>query len=422
VPATLLAVLTLGALPAVAGAASGQCVVGQAGPTCTVWYGKVTSVDDGDTIDVDVAGDRTRRLRRIRMTGVQAMEQTAYSAGRRAGDCHAVDATVRLERFVRGSGGRVRLAAQRPTSKSRGRYMRTIAVKVRGRWRDVGTTMIAEGLALWWPSRAEWAQNLYYSTLSQGAIAAQRGVFDPDACGVGPGAGSPLKLWVNWDADGDDTISPAGEWVKIRNLDPVNAVPLGGWHVRDSGLRRFTFPPSASIPPSGTVTVGVGPDGDDQTIFGWGVDRPVFDNVTAGERAIGDGAYLFDTLGNVRATMLYPCRGTCTDPIQGAVTVSAQPTRRREFITLNNLTAGPIDLEGYTLKSPPYSYALDSGAVLAPGGSLRIDVGGAPEDDTTLERHWGIAKPILRNGGDVVRLSTYTDITIACTAWGDRSC
>ena len=74
------------------------------------------------------------------------------------------------------------------------------------------------------------------------------------------------------------------------------------------------------------------------------------------------------------------------------------------------------------LKSPPYSYALDGGAVLPPGGALRIATGGDPSDDTPLERNWGFARPILRNAGDVARLATYTDITLACTAWGDRSC
>ena len=77
----------------------------------------------------------------------------------------------------------------------------------------------------------------------------RRGLYDPDACGVGPSAASPLKLWVNWDADGRDTSNPSGEWVKIRNLDPVNPVPLGGWYLRDSGLRRFTFPASAVVAP-----------------------------------------------------------------------------------------------------------------------------------------------------------------------------
>ena len=51
---------------------------------------------------------------------------------------------------------------------------------------------------------------------------------------------------------------------------------------------------------------------------------------------------------------------------------------------------------------------------------MRIRTTGEPEEDEPLERSWGFAKPILRNAGDVVELQTYTDITLACTAWGDR--
>jgi endonuclease YncB( thermonuclease family) len=418
----LLIALVLAVLPSAAQAARGRCVVGQASGSCDVWTGIVTSVDDGDTIDVDVAGDGTTRSRRIRITGIQAMEQTVYSSRQRAGECHAVEATQRLEQLVRGARGLVRLAAEDPESTSRGRFLRTVAVRVRGGWRDAGATMLREGLALWWPTWAESAPNRGYSARSQAAIAAQRGMFDPGGCGIGPSAASPLELWVNWDADGDDTANPSGEWVKIRNLDPVAAVPLGGWYLRDSGLRRYTFPQHAAIPPGGTVTVDVGSDGDAVTVFSWGLRDPVFENVSGDEDAMGDGAYLFDTLGNVRAAMVYPCRGICSDPAEGSVALSADAEGRRESITLTNLTAGAVDLDGYVFKSPPYSYALEHGAVLPPGGSMRVEVGGDPEEDTALERHWGFAKPILRDRGDVARLATYTDITLACTAWGDRSC
>src|ERR687893_1936 len=299
----LLAAVFAALLPAAAHAKRGACVVGVPGPGCDVWTGKVRSVNDGDTMDVDVDGDGTTRSRRIRFAGVQAMEQTAYAARRRAGDCHAVEATERLEQLVRRSRWRVRLAAEDPQTMSRGRFVRTVAVRSGGRWRDVGTILLREGLGLWWGSWSESAPNATYSVLVQQAIAAGRGLFDPDACGVGPSAASPLQLRVNWDADGDDTANPSGEWVKVRNLDPVNAVALGGWYLRDSGLRRYTFPAHAAIPPGGEITLD--------------------------EDAMGDGAYLFDPLGNVRATMVYPCRFQCSDPLQGAVGLAANPSGRR---------------------------------------------------------------------------------------------
>jgi endonuclease YncB( thermonuclease family) len=418
----LLAGLLLAAVPASSNAARGACVVGVRSASCDVWTAKVRSVNDGDTMDVDVLGDGTTASRRIRVSGIQAMEQTVYSARRRQGDCHAVEATERLERLVRRSKGLVRLAAEDPLSTSQRRLMRTVAVKARGRWRDAGTFLVREGLALWWPTWAESSPNASYSVLAQRAIAGQRGLYDPDGCGIGPSAVSPLKLWVNWDADGEDNANPSGEWVKIRNLDPVNPVPLGDWYLRDAGLRRYVFPPQAVIPPGGIVTVDVGTEGDDATVFPWGQQAAVFANAGYGDGAMGDGAYLFDPLGNVRASMVYPCRTQCSDPLQSAVVVSADPNGRRESVTITNVAAGPIDLDGHVLKSPPQSYHFGPGSVLPPGGSLRIQVVGDTADDTALDRRWGLAKPILRDAGDLVKLSSYTDITVACTAWGDKSC
>jgi endonuclease YncB( thermonuclease family) len=384
---------------------------------------KVRSVNDADTMDVDVLRDGTTASRRIRFTGVQAMEQTVYSTRSRQGYCHAVEATERVERLVRRSKNFVRLAAEDPFSMSQHRrYVRTVAVRVHGRWTDVGTILMREGRALWWPSSRESSTNAAYSTQLQRAIATQRGLFDPDGCGVGPSPASPLALTVNWDADGADDTNPSGEWVKVRNLDPVNPVPLGDWQLRDASLRDYLFPPQAVIPPGGSLTVNVGTEGDDATVFPWGLGFPVFSNASHDELAMGDGAYLFDTLGNVRAAMVYPCRWQCSDPLTGAVTLSADPLGRRESVVLTNVSAGPIDLDNHVLKSVPQSYHFGPGSVLPPGGSMRIQIVGDTANDSAFDKRWGLAKPILRDAGDIVRLSSYTDITVACTAWGDRAC
>ena len=89
---------------------------------------------------------------------------------------------------------------------------------------------------------------------------------------------------------------------------------------------------------------------------------------------------------------------------------------------MTNVSAGPVDLDGYVLKSAPQSYHFAQGSVIPPGGSLVIRVLGDPSQDTATVKRWGFARTILRNAGDVVELRTYTDIRLACTAWGDRSC
>ena len=238
------------AAPAPAAAASGPCLPDYPqGSQCTVWKGKVRDVGDGDTLDAAIPGDGLGGLLRVRMIGIQAMEQTSYRASQRAGDCHAVDATTRLEQLVRRSKKRIRVASFYPESRSRGRRLRFVAVRLKGRWRDAGRILVSEGRALWLPFRNEDAANVRYSVLTQRAAAARKGLFSPTACGIGPNEGQPLKLWVNWDADGTDSNDVNGEWVRVRNLDPVNPLPLTGWHLRDSGLRRFTFPPGSVLAP-----------------------------------------------------------------------------------------------------------------------------------------------------------------------------
>ncbi|MDQ1741635.1 MAG: competence protein ComEC, partial [Pseudonocardiales bacterium] len=416
------ALVALAAVPAPAAATNGPCLADYpTGPTCTVWKGKVRYVDDGDTLDADVPGDGLGGLLRIRIIGIQAMEQTVYRAAQRAGDCHAVDATKRLEQLVKRSKKRIRVTALFPQSRSRGRRLRSIAVRYKGRWRDVGRILVSEGQALWWPGGDEDASNVRYSVLSQRAAAAHRGLFSPSYCGIGPNEGQPIKLWVNWDADGSDNEDVNGEWVKVKNLDPVNPLPLDRWYVRDSSLRRFTFPPGATVAPGGEVTLYVGQGEHFDTEYFWGLTRPAFENPSHDDHGMGDGAYLFDPQGDVRASMIYPCRVNCADPYQGAIELVAQP-RGDEYVSIKNNSGAAIDLEGYQLKSRPFGYSFPPGSVLAPGETMRIDTEGDPADDTPLEKHWGMTGKILYNGGGTASLGSYTDVTLACTAWGSKSC
>jgi micrococcal nuclease len=310
--ALLLTLLVLLALPSAARAAA--CTPQPGSPTCAAWTGKVAFVDDGDTIDVDVAGDGTAHPVRVRLIGIQAMEQTVYSsvATRRRGQCHAVEATARLDQLIRAGRGRVRLTAQDIASQSRGRPERSVAVKIRGAWRDAGLTLVREGLVMWQANANDYAWNAAYNRATQLAKRERRGLWNDHYCGAGPSAGARLSLRVNWDARGDDNVNIDGEWVEIANRDPFTDVPLGGWWLRDSALRRYTFPKRAVVPALGTVTLFVGSGQDDSSEFFWGLPRPAFENETGDERAMGDGAYLFDPQGDLRAGTVYPCLVACS--------------------------------------------------------------------------------------------------------------
>jgi endonuclease YncB( thermonuclease family) len=300
--AALTALLALALAAPAAEARSGPCLPGGDGPRCTFWTARVVHVHDGDTLEVKVRG----RTLRIRVTGIQAMEQTVYSsyATRRRGECHAVAATNRFEQLIRRSRGVVRLAAQDRRSRSGSRWRRSVAVRSGGGWRDVGHVLVSEGHALWLTNPVEWAWNERYAAAAERAAAERLRLWHPDACGAGPSAQADLDVRVNWDADGVDVENPNGEWIRVVNRSDRD-IALGGWWVRDSALRRFRFPGGAVAPADGSVTVRVGRGEQHGNVFHWGLGEPAFENLAEDGRHVGDGGYLFDPDGDLRAFAMY---------------------------------------------------------------------------------------------------------------------
>src|SRR3954466_12618431 len=211
------------------------------GPSCLIWTGKVTFVDDGDTVDVAIDGGGKRR---VRVTGINTAELTRYShtPGKRRGACHAVAATAQLEHMIKKSHWRVRLLAQHASSHSgHHRIRRSLQLRIGGRWQDPGVVQLRTGLALWLPNRQEVAWNRGYREIAKGAAARHVGLYDSSSCGRGPAAGAQLRVHVNYDAAGDDRVNVNGEWIEVRTLDPRPA-RVGHWHVKDSDLKHYTLP------------------------------------------------------------------------------------------------------------------------------------------------------------------------------------
>lgn len=414
-----LALLLCGSAPA--GGATGPCRPDGTGPLCRVWKAKVVDVNDGDTIDVDLAGDGSRRHYAVRFIGVQAMEETRYShtPSKRRGQCHALEATNLVERLMRLGHHRVRLAAQAARRDSRGRLFRSVAVRIGGHWQDVGETEMAQGVTLWMHVAGETAWNRRYNALGQEAAGKHIGMWNPITCGSGPSQSAPLKVWVMSDPLGPDTVNINSEYIAIRNLSPNQPVPLARWWVRDSGLRRFTFPRGTVLAPGHTITVHSGHGRAHGDAFFWGLPGTIFENSANGGDA-GDGAYLFDPKGDLRAYMVYPCLVACSDPNQGAIRV-IQHAVGREYVLVRNVSNHAVDLYGYELRTPG-GYAFGPDSVVEPGESVEVDVMGDPSSDTRLVRHMGIDGPYLPDRGGAISVTTFDEIVLACDSWGSGHC
>ena len=295
-------------------------LVTTAGPAqaASVVYGKVAFVADGDTIDVDIAGDGTSRPARVRYIGIQAMELSAYShtLSKLRGDCWGVAAARNLHSLI--NGKKVRLSSRRASSSSGAnvRPRRHVAVMSGGQWVDTGALQISAGLALPDLLPDEYTHNLDYMRRAQEAAAAGVGMWgNSTLCGEGPNQTEPLKVTVNWDAEGNDAANVNGEWIDIQNLGTV-PVPLAGWWVRDAAYRGFkahgyTIPDGAVVEPGGTLRIHVGRGTNTADSLYWGLGENIFANVTEGSQFMGDGAWLFDPKGDMRAWDMYPCRAAC---------------------------------------------------------------------------------------------------------------
>jgi endonuclease YncB( thermonuclease family) len=421
--AFLIAVLAFAGLVDSAQAISrGRCQ-GNSGPKCFVWTGKVTAVHDGDTISVNIDGDGTGRAFKVRFSSIQAMEQSVYSPhpSRRRGECHALEATARVEQLVKRSHKRVRLTAQRRNAMSDRRLRRSVAVQLGGRWQNLGSMLMSEGHTLWLPGLDEDVWNATYDRLGQEARQRGARLWNPTYCGQGPHQDVPLRAWINWDPNGVDTQQVDDEWVKVQNLSTTTTLPLERWWIRDSNHRRITFKAGTEIAPGATLTVYTGRGTDTASKVFWNFRAPIFEN-PGDSHHLGDGAYLFDPQGDLRLAAQYPCLVNCADPLDGAIDLQVQPRGQREYLDVENVSAGDVDLYGYQVLKPGYQYLFDPGTVLRAGETLRIFGGGSPSNDTRLVRYWGISHPMYADSGGDIVLKNFTDRTLACDSWGNGRC
>ena len=441
-PVAAPASASTGAASVVAEPLSGPCVAADAtSPTCAFEYGTVQFVADGDTLDVRIDSSPSTpsgTVLRVRMIGINAMEQYTYSSdpARRTGECHSLEATQHLEQLAP-IGSRVRLSARDLAGRSGDRYRRSVAYVDGGEWKDAGERLVQLGDALWLANPTEYGWNRTYNALSQQAAQADVGLWDNNFCGDGPNQGSTLQVYAQWDADGTDGVDLNGEYVRIRNRNRSTAVDLSGWWLRDSFLRGtskhggFVFPAGSVLAAGQTFTVHAGAGVNTATTYYWGQTSPVFDNVTGSPTSMGDGAYLFDRQGDLRFSSTYPCASAalCADPLDGKVAISKvqydapgddATNPNGEYVQVTSTGTAPIDLQGYQVVNAPYVYDFYQDSVLQPGETLTLSVGSGTS--TRLQRYWRKPAGIFNNGGETVRVDNYSAHTLACRSWGTGRC
>jgi micrococcal nuclease len=241
----------------------------------------VTWIIDGDTIRVGVEEGREAP---VRLIGINAPEQ---------GECYADEATRALAALIP-VGTVVGLTGDVSDVDEFGRLLRYV-------WRGgmfVNEEMVRRGAAIArrYPPDTAMAETLEMAQTE--ATDAQRGLWDPTACG--PRADAVLVIAeLEYDAPGDDTLNLNEEWVSVRNEGP-NPLDLTGWRIRDeSAGNRYRFPDSFTLAPGETVRVRSGCGDDSATDLFWcNVGAAVWDND-------GDTAFLLDPDGDTHTSSSY---------------------------------------------------------------------------------------------------------------------
>jgi endonuclease YncB( thermonuclease family) len=385
-------------------------------------------VVDGDTIRFSHSSDRlTHDYEVVRLLGVQAPEKNPGATG-----CEGPVAHEYLRQAVEGKPVVLTSTADARSS-IRNRRLRTVYVKQHdGNWFDASAYMLSAGLAQWMPKKDEPVHNLDYRRLFDAARARGQNMWNPAFCGQGPEAN--LRLVVQPDPMGDDERNLNGEYVAIVN-DGLNHVDLSGWVMRDSSLDWLRLPAGTAVEPGGVLFVRSGSGTDNATSVYWGSRTPIWANFTTarGTRTqfgfIGDGAYLLDPRGNVRASKVYPCIDGCSDPARGSVGISRVKydppgdERRKpnsETITLANRGPATVSLFGYEVRANDFGYEFGPRDSLAPGQRMTIHLGGGRS--TASVRHLGLGHAALDNGGDRVLLRSFDGVGLDCHAWGRSRC
>ncbi len=392
--------------------------------------GVVVHIDDGDTVHVQVPGEGELY---VRMTGINAAELTRYANDPKnwEGKCHGVEAAKRLHSLV--FGKRVRLFARDARSTSGPRLRRSVAVEINGVWTDVGGILIDEGLALFMPNGIENQHNADYLRRAQIAATKRVGFWNTSSCGTGPSDDAKLSMVVQWDAPGDDYANINGEFFRIVNRGST-AVNLANWWVRDSAMRGtkdypgYRFPDGTVVGARSSLIVRVGAGTDTATTKYWGLREPIFENVTSAPSYMGDGGYLFDPQGDLRAWQMYPCNQFCPLPaLAGKVAITkivpdpkGVDVAKKEYVVVKNISSGRISLVGYELRADSKRWTFRRGSWLNPGERVVVYLGRGTR--TRLKQYIGATRPALTNTGGTSMMLDPVGTRFLCRAWASGRC
>ncbi len=229
-----------------------------------------------------------------------------------------------------------------------------------------------------------------------------------------------IRLSPNFDAIGDDSLNPNGEWITISNISN-QAINLKNYFLNSlpAGSDRYFFENDTYILAGDFIRVFVGSGVDTNKNKFWGKTAGILSNES-------DQIWL-STLDNQTVAITdVPCNTACN--YNGLIQItSVNPDAEGsdidnpngEWVVLTNMTRHPVNLRDYKLTVRYHHYNFMDDTILEPQQELTLYIGSGV--DTNNNKYWGKGIGILLNSGDLVNLYTPERVLVHCYGWGSMS-
>lgn len=272
-------------------------VVGSPSTTSNTLSATVTSVTDGDTVDVKYSNGTTDT---VRLLGVDTPEvhidndPTKFEgvpdteAGNQCLDAAGENASqYTKDRLQQGEQITLELDDE---SDTRGDYGRLLAY-IQDDGTNLNYDLVETGTARVYDSPFSQSDRFYAA--ESDAQTAERGLWH---CRE-PSSGTLSITEIHADAAGNDNENLNDEYVTFTNTgsEPLD---LSGWMVSDEADHRYTFPDGASLAAGATVTLHTGSGSDTVSNRYWGASGAVWNNG-------GDTVLVTDDAGTLVASKSY---------------------------------------------------------------------------------------------------------------------
>jgi len=226
-----------------------------------------------------------------------------------------------------------------------------------------------------------------------------------------------IQIHANYDAIGDDTYNPNGEWVSISNISKGD-IDLKDYLLNydAQGSQYYFFSEKTILHKDEVLYLYMGIGTDSNLVKYVGRNSGILANS-------GGRAWLTRLDGITVSEFEWPCNINCRyDAPLEIVEVNYDATGNDmtnpngEWITIKNTSGTIINIRNWKLKVRGYHFNFIKQKILYPQDQLKIYMGEGNPDN-----HWGFTEGKLNNNGDVVSLLNTQRILSHCYSWGTQS-